>query len=182
MKIQPHDSRLRSNWLRKPFSSLAYQSWLVDSNSLTFRLQKRYADFNVQLIEQKRSKPMIDEVALLNLINIKTAIVRDVILMGNQQPVVYAHSILPYASLRGGWHQLGRLGRSPLGGALFKNPRVKRTPLRFKKLSKNHALYHQSIKHLPQAPTYLWARRSVFSLNCAKILVTEVFLPCLIHE
>ncbi|OYY49405.1 MAG: hypothetical protein B7Y48_06350, partial [Methylophilales bacterium 28-44-11] len=29
------------------------------------------------------------------------------------------------------------------------------------------------------APTFLWARRSVFYLNCVNILVTEVFLPTL---
>jgi chorismate--pyruvate lyase len=182
VKILPHTINLRSSWLRKPFATLAVQHWLVDDASLTARLQNRYADFKVQPIMHKPSKLIQDEVALLKLQRAKTAIVRDVLLMGNQQPVVYAHSILPKVSMRGGWHQLGQLGNKPLGATLFKNPRVQRTPLSYKKLSKNHDLYRQAIQHLSDPPTYLWARRSVFSLNCAKILVTEVFLPTLQHE
>jgi len=33
---------------------------------------------------------------------------------------------------------------------------------------------------MQEKPAYLWARRSVFSLNCASIIVIEVFLPDLI--
>ena len=182
MKIHPHFIRLRSNWLRKPFATLPYQHWLVDDASLTARLQQRYPDFKVRPILHQQHKPFQDEMPLLKCKRAKATIVRDVVLTGNQQPVVYAHSILPQASLRGAWHQLGKLGSKPLGGTLFKNPRVKRTPLSYKKLTKNHVLYQKAVKHLSEPPTYLWARRSVFSLNSAKILVTEVFLPHLCHE
>jgi chorismate--pyruvate lyase len=105
--------------------------------------------------------------------------------MGDNQPVVFAHSVLPRASLKGAWNSLGRLGNQPLGATLFVNPRVKRTPLSYKKLSPNHALYQHATQHLTQKPEvrkppYLWARRSIFSLSCANIMVTEVFLPQLI--
>jgi len=99
------------------------------------------------------------------------------LLYGGQRPVVFAHSILPRKSLRGVWHGLGKLGNKPLGATLFANPRVKRTTLSYKKLSPNHTLYHHAVKYLTTKPASLWARRSVFSLNCATIMVTEVFLP-----
>lgn len=182
MRIHPQNIKLRSNWLTKPFLCLKYRNWLVDEMSLTARLQSRYADFCVQPLSQQRAKPIKDEAALLNLKLSATTNVRDVLLMGNQQPVIYAHSVLPRASIRGDWTNLGKLGNKPLGATLFKNPRVKRTPLRYKKLAKNHALYQKAAKHFASPPTYLWARRSIFSINCAKILVTEVFLPNITHE
>lgn len=179
MKIQPHNIKLRSNWLRKPFSVPACRSWLVDEGSLTARLQSHYSDFHVQTIGQQNAKPIVDEAGVLKRKQSTVANVREVLLMGNQQARVYAHSVLPHSSLRGEWAKLGRLGNKPLGATLFNDPRVQRTPLSYKKLTKHHDLYQKAVAHLPQAPTYLWARRSVFSLKCAKILVTEVFLPTL---
>lgn len=182
MKIDPHNIQLRSNWLRKPFSALAYRSWLVDEGSLTARLQSGYADFHVETIAQQDAKPIVDEAAVLKRKQSTAANVRDVLLMGNQEALVYAHSVLPHGSLRGEWAKLGKLGNQPLGATLFRDPRVKRTPLSYKKLSKHHALYQQAVAHLSHPPTYLWARRSVFSLKCAKILVTEVFLPTIVGQ
>jgi chorismate lyase len=182
VRIHPHYIKLRSNWLRKPFLTLAYQRWLIEKTSLTARLQKSYGEFHVQLTSLKLAKPMHDEATLLRLKPKQTTLVREVLLMGDNQAVVFANSVIPLASLRGPWRGLGRLGNKPLGAALFKNPCVIRTPLSYKKLSRNHVLYQKAVKHLKICPTYLWARRSIFSLNCAKILVTEVFLPDICHE
>jgi chorismate--pyruvate lyase len=49
--------------------------------------------------------------------------------------------------------------------------------LSYKKLAPHQALYQHAIQGFEEKPDYLWARRSVFSLNCATIMVTEVFLP-----
>ncbi len=182
MKIYPHTIKLRSNWLRKPLSTLAYRHWLVDKNSLTARLQRRYSDFCVQPVCQKNAKPIKDEATLLKQKLAATSYVREVLLLGSGRPVVYAHSILPHASLRGAWSTLGRLGNQPLGATLFGNPKVQRTPLSYKKVFRRHDLYRNAVKHLDHQPPYLWARRSIFSLKCAKILVTEVFLPDIQHE
>lgn len=105
------------------------------------------------------------------------ALLREVVLNCDGQPVVFAHSVLPLSSLRGPWHDLGRLGARPLGAALFANPAVVRTPLTYRKLHPGHALYQRAVAVLPQRPPCLWARRSVFTLQTASILVTEVFLP-----
>lgn len=182
MKIQPHNLTLRDSWLRKPFSTAAYRNWLIDKTSLTARLQSRYADFRVQPLFQKNAKPIKDEAALLKLKLSETSHVREVLLLGKEHPVVYAHSVLPRTSLRGEWAKLGRLGNQPLGATLFSNPRVKRTPLTYKKLYRHHDLYHKAVEHLDDRPPYLWARRSIFNLKCAKILVTEVFLPDIQYE
>lgn len=180
MKIRKNTAQSRYRWLSKPLLAHVYQTWLTDDGSLTARLQHRYRRFSVKPLTVKYAKPLEDEAALLHMPIDRTALVREVLLYGNESPVVFAHSILPRASLRGLWRGLGKLGNQPLGATLFSNPKVKRTPLSYKKLSSNHALYQHAVKHLTVKPIYLWARRSVFSLNCANIMVTEVFLPHII--
>ena len=182
MKIQYHRLNNRTSWFRKPYLSGNYQSWLVETDSLTARLQQRYVNFAVKPVTVKYAKPIQDEAVLLCQPIYKTALIREVLLMGNHQPVVFAHSVLPRGSLRGPWNGLGRLGSKPLGATLFANPKVKRTPLSYKKLRPNHALYQQAMQHLTLKPTHLWARRSIFSLNCSNIMVTEVFLPQLLAQ
>lgn len=170
----------RSHWLNKPMMSGQYHHGLIDSHSLTLRLQQHYADFKVIPTLVAYAKPFLDETLPLGISQRKKALIREVQLMGNNQLVVFAHSVLPRQSLRGAWLGLSRLGNKPLGATLFANPQVKRAPLSYKKLSPHHALYQHATKNLADKPLCLWARRSVFSLNCASIMVTEVFLPKLL--
>jgi len=182
VKIQQNRSQSRLRWLKKPMLAKALQPWLIDNGSLTTSLQQRYINFAVKPMAVKYAKPIQDEAALLHLPAHKAALIREVLLMGNNQPVVFAHSVLPRTSLRGAWNGLGRLGNKPLGATLFANPVVKRTPLSYKKLSPHHKLFQHATAHLTIKPTHLWARRSIFSLNCARILVTEIFLPKLFQK
>jgi chorismate lyase len=181
VKIQQNRSHPRQQWLKKPMLSSAYRKWLIDDGSLTARLKERYADFAVQPVLLKNAKSFVDEFTLLGLKANQHALIREVLLMGNNQPVVFAHSVLPRTSLRGAWNGLGRLGNKPLGATLFANPKVKRTPLEYKKLSACSPISMRVAAHMKISPKVLWARRSIFSLNCAKILVTEVFLEQLFH-
>lgn len=171
---------VKTNWLNKPISSGQLKPWLVDHGSLTLSLQQRYSDFKVRPVAMKFAKPSVEEAALLYLSEHKTALIREVLLFGGGQPVIFAHSVLPRTSLRGAWNELGKLGNKPLGAALFANPKVKRAPLSYKKLSPHQVLYQKATQHLNDKPAYLWARRSVFRLNYATILVAEVFLPNLL--
>ena len=180
MKIRKIPSNNRSQWLVKPVLAGAFQSWLIDTGSLTARLQQRYSQFSVKPVAVKYAKPICDEAVLLHLPAYKAALIREVLLFGNNQPVVFAHSVLPRTSLRGAWYVLGKLGNKPLGATLFANPKVKRTPLEYKKLPKHHPISMRVAEHLHTSPKAMWARRSVFQLNCARILVTEVFLPQLL--
>lgn len=185
MKIQQNLVSSRQRWLNKPIQANKLQFWLIDNGSLTARLQQRFSTFAVEPIAVKYAKLAQDEAALLCQPSDQIALIREVLLIGDNQPVVFAHSVLPRASLRGAWNGLGKLGNQPLGATLFANPKVKRTTLSYKKLTPNHALYQHATRHLTQKPEigkppYLWARRSIFSLSCANIMVTEVFLPQLL--
>jgi chorismate lyase len=115
-----------------------YRNWLVDNGSLTYRLQLRCPHFAVRPIKLVNAKPQTDEAQLLSCAKRQQALLREVRLHCGAIPVVFAHSVLPYKSLRGSWQGLGRLGSKPLGGVLFSDPRVTRAPLEFKKLAKCH--------------------------------------------
>jgi len=137
----------------------------------------RCPTFSVARVRQQWARPELDEAMLLGMRAHERALLREVCLNCQGRPVVFAHSVLPRRSLRGEWHGLGRLGARPLGAALFANPSVVRTPLTYRKLMPNHALYQRAAAVLQQRPSCLWARRSVFMLGGAAIMVTEVFLP-----
>lgn len=177
MTIQKKQASRRDRWLQKPLLSGKMRDALQDSASLTLRLRQRYADFRVVPLRVSYAKAFCDEGAILNVPAHHHVLRRDVFLQGNGQTVVFAHSILPRKVLRGRWLGLKHLGAKPLGVALFTNPQVKRTALRYQKLSLQHPLA-KSIKHTTEK-TYqaLWARRSVFSLRGAEMMVTEIFLP-----
>ena len=170
----------RANWLKKPMMSGEYYHWLVDKGSLTARLKHKFSDFLVKPMQLIYAKPFLDEAAPLTISVRKNALIREVMLMGDKQELVFAHSVLPRSSLRGEWVGLSRLGSRPLGATLFANPQVKRTPLTYKKLYPHHVLYQHATSSMNVRHPYLWARRSVFTLNCANIMVTEVFLPQLL--
>ncbi len=158
-------------------ASGAYRHWLVDAGSLTARLQTSCEQFSVSRVGVNWGSPQRDETLLLGMRPHERALLREVTLNCDGRPVVFAHSVLPRRSLRGAWHGLGRLGNKPLGAALFANPAVGRTPLSFRKLLPRNALYQRATAVLDCRPPYLWARRSVFMLKGAAIMVTEVFLP-----
>jgi len=168
---------MRSGWLQKPTNSRAYRPWLIERGSLTRKLQQASKVFAVRPVQFCRCKPLPDEAQQLKLRPWHRAWVREVYLDCNHKPAVFAHSVLPIGSLRGSWQNLGRLGSRSLGSALFSNPLVRRTPLTFRKLSKQHPLYDKAVLQLKSAPPELWARRSVFHLGSSTILVTEIFLP-----
>ena len=184
MKIRPQIRYPRAQWLVKPMHSGAYRTWLIERGSLTKRLQSKTKHFQVRALNVHATLPYLDEARLLGLPAHQHALLREVMLMDDQTPIVFAHSVLPYKSLRGVWQGLSKIGNKPLGAALFADPRVVRTPLQYKKIAKHHVLYRQVAKHLDLLPQAIWARRSIFQLSAAykhhAIMVTEVFLPAVL--
>lgn len=148
---------------------------------MTRRIELRCEQFSVSNIQQRLAKANLDETWEMELNPHAMVMLREVSLLCGSLPLVFAHSVLPLASLYGEWQNLRKLGSQSLGRALFADPRVQRTPLQYKKLSPHHALYIRACHGLPDCPSSLWARRSVFSLNKKNLMVTEVFLPGILH-
>jgi len=170
----------RRGWLAHPFRApRALRSWLSDRGSLTRRLKARHADFRVSPVARGLAPPFLDESEALHLRPKTLAYVRDVLLMGGGHIRVFAHSVLPRTSLRGGWCGITRLGTKPLGEALFSDPRIQRLGLTSRRLDAHDPLYRAAKRHTGLTARHLWARRSVFCLNGHPLLVTEVFLPAI---
>ena len=132
--------------------------WLLDDTSLTAKLKAKYALFKVQLLFEKYLTPNANEIKVLKSGNTPTY-VREVILFGNQKPVVFAHSVIPETKHT---HHLLALGNNPLGEKLFAEKTLVRKTLEFTKNKGG-----------------IWGRRSVFTLGKTRLLVCEFFLNAL---
>lgn len=154
-----------------------YSHWLRDHGSLTKRIQERCANFAVRNVHSGLASIASDESTLLGLASHTRAYTRDVLLLADNKPVVFAHSALAPQHLSGAWSALRTLGNKPLGALLFAHPQVERRPLRYKSLRDTHPLHQSASELLNSLPPRLWARRSLFYLRGSPLLVTEVFLP-----
>jgi chorismate--pyruvate lyase len=155
----------------------ALRPWLHDHGSLTQRIQQRCDFFAVRQMRSGLARVAQDESALLGVAPHRFAYTREVFLYANHQPVVFAHSVCATQSIRGAWRAVAGLGNRPLGALLFAHPLVQRLPLHYQALRASHPLYRQAVTVLNHPPAKLWARRSLFYLHNAPLLVTEVFLP-----
>ena len=170
----------RRHWRSSLLSPrLPYRTWLTRQGSLTARLQARCGRFRVAGVRQWRGPVPADEARRLGRCG-GPALIREVVLRCDGAPAVFAHSVLPGASLTGAWRGLGRMGNRSLGAALFKTPAVRRGRLEYARLDARHTLYARAASLLDAPPRGLWARRSRFRLGGRAILVTEVFLPAVL--
>ncbi len=154
----------------------ALHPWLHDHGSLTQRIQQRCDTFAAHPVRSGLARIAYDEASLLGIAPHQLAYSREVFLLADGKPVVFAHSTTACEHLRGAWKAMNGLGNRSLGSLLFTHPLVIRQPLHFKALRVHHPLY-RSATQMEISPDTLWARRSLFTLQGAPLLVTEVFLP-----
>ena len=130
--------------------------WLDDDQSLTAKLKQKFNDFTVNVLSQTQINPHANENDILNFSG--QSVIREVELLGNQQVMVFARSVIPVTD---DTVDLLAIGSKPLGEILFNNADVHRDQLQ--------------ITHTGS----IWGRRSVFTIGTTKLLVSEFFLECL---
>jgi len=130
--------------------------WLDDNQSLTAKLKQKFNDFAVNVLSQTQINPHANESNVLNFSG--QSVIREVELLGNQQVMVFARSVIPVTD---DTVDLLAIGSKPLGEILFNNADVHRGELQ--------------ITHTGS----IWGRRSVFTIGTTKLLVSEFFLECL---
>lgn len=161
-----------------PLASGRLHGWLTDTGSLTTRIVARCGKFRVQVLSQALQVPHRDEAAVLGLRAGERAWVREVLLLADGVPCVYARSIVSRSDLRSAWPMFAGVGSRSLGAVLFADPRVRRGALVARRIDARDARYHrvQSV-HASVLPVALWARRSAFMRHGAPLIVCEIFLP-----
>lgn len=173
-EYQPGLARWRQHHQLRHCIPAPVRSWLLDEASLTQRLVKAsQGEFEVRLQGQFWALPMASERQALDLSPRSMTLVRETLLVGRQQPWVYARSIIPATSLVGKNRSLRALGNRSLGSWLFQQPGMSRSPFAVALLAPANSPVPSEL----QQQQSLWGRRSVFQVNGAPLLVCEIFLP-----
>ena len=171
-------------WCTKPLREAGKDNlgfWLQDRGSLTARLQSR-GTFAVKLLRQELAKPTRDEAIVLGVKPGQRLWVREVALLCDGKPLVFAHTALPYRPRGPLSRWLSRLGNQSLGALLFAHHGFTRGALSCKRLDPRHALFLPAVRAMnlsDSPPPALWARRSRFVFRQQSVLVTEVFSPAI---
>jgi chorismate--pyruvate lyase len=109
---------------------------------------------------------------MLGLSTRQSALVREVALLCEDKPWVFARSVIPATTLRGPLRQLRHLKNESLGALIFRNPNLGRSPFELAVLPVNSLYIDASLRQNSTA----WARRSRFEVQGKQLLVSEVFL------
>jgi chorismate--pyruvate lyase len=152
--------------------------WLLDPASLTRRiLATCQGKFRVEVLSQGWARPQHNEMRELGMRQGSTGFVREVHLLCDDRPWVFARTVIPRTTLTGPRRCLTRLKSRPLGAVLFADPSMQRGPVEIAQLTPCDKLYPAAILHLPRHPEIIWGRRSLFTLGGKPLLVSEIFLP-----
>ncbi|MFV1997861.1 MAG: chorismate lyase [Acidiferrobacterales bacterium] len=154
--------------------------WLVDRASLTQRIIGACdGQFRVQVLSQHWIRPMSNEVQALGMRMSGRALVRQVQLLCNDIPWVYARTVIPPRTLTGHQRRLAHLESRSLGAMLFADPSMRRGELQLARLTGRDKLHAIVVRQLGQSPAVMWGRRSIFTLARKPLLVSEIFLPAI---
>jgi len=152
-----------------------WRDWLLDKGSLTQRLiDASNNSLTVQILNQRIDTPRFTEQQALKLSPRRLTLIREVVLLANSTPWVYARSIIPLTTLTGRLRKLRHLDNQPLGALLFRDPTMTRGPVEVACHTNINAKLPTALGDIQKS---LWGRRSVFRLDAKPLLVSEIFLP-----
>jgi len=157
-------------------------SWMRYSGSMTQRLRETADNVRVKVLQHQWQTVDEDNADYLNIPPHSKAIVREVVIYGDDQPWLYAISIFPEAVVALTDDQLVDLGEKPLGEILFSRSDIQRGDIQFSELSDQQTKDVCKKSGLPVSKKRLWARRSYFELQGQKLSVLEVFLPAFVEK
>ena len=122
---------------------------------------------------------MSNEAKALRMRRSGHALVRQVLLLCNGVPWVYARTVIPRRTLTGRQRRLAHLKTRSLGAMLFADRSMRRGELQLARLNTRDKLYAIVVQHVKKPSAVMWGRRSVFTLSKKPLLVSEIFLPAI---
>ena len=135
-------------------------SWLNESGSITSRI-KSFSNFRLKLLRDGPGEVNAAEDDLI-IKNYKENNIREVVLFSDEEPFIYAKSILPLETIRLGLDALGNLKENPLGDILFSNPEIKKKYMLFAKFESNKRIFY--------------GRKGIYTVKGYPFSVCEIFL------
>lgn len=171
----------KPNWFRdrsgiKSSIPAEVSSWIYETSSLTQRLKKNCGiNFRVKILNQQWIKPWPEEARILHLGMNRYALVREVQLFCNRQPLIIARTVISPDTLKGAQRRLSSLGTRPLGEVIFTYPGLKRHRLDIVQI--NPVDWRQELGETLDIQQVVWGRRTVYGIASRKLLVCEFFLP-----
>jgi len=151
---------------------------LTHTDSLTAKIKSRCRQFEVKVLFEGRTMLTPLESRLLGVRGPWRA--REVLLLADGHPVVWARTAVAIQALQGPWYFLRGLGSKPLGARLFSDPRIVRSQFVFV----GHYRLSQRAKvssNLDFMPGPYPARIARLTRQTEPALLTEVLLPHLIN-
>jgi len=146
---------------------------IQDPASITKRFKSLCQHFRVELLFHDWGEAWEDEIEVLG--TREKVLVREVVLYCDDEPVIYARTVMQEGTI-GSEPRLLTLGKTSLGEVLFNHPDMKRSPFTFANLNKTHRLFADIQHSTNKISETLIARRSVFYLSGNGLLLSEVFL------
>jgi len=159
--------------------------WLSAPGSLSQRLRDTGQRFEVRLLSQGTRAALPGEAASVGARRVHA---REVLLLVDDQPLVYARSVTAAINVTSAWRSLRALGSRPLAELLFSQRWVHRSPLQALRMAPHSVWLRHLQKHCaPHAPTLasrrvIWARYSVFIKGGRSLRVLEAFAPEIVRR
>lgn len=148
---------LRWHAASDPQPAASLSTWLFEKGSMTARLEKYYKRIAVHCIRENfvSSAEVAPEICYLP--RESRYWLREIILKGDDIPLLAARTVIPESTLAGPNRQLQQLGSQPLGHTLF-------------------TMAPQRDLHQLGTVATLWGRRTRWQLTDKPLLLTELFL------
>ena len=100
--------------------------------------------------------------------NIGEIKIREVLLLSDNNPCVFARSLIPISTIKKGLSKLGELGTKPLGDILFEKDIFKKKDTLYAKFKWFSSLINEK--------SIFWGRKTKYNVKNKPFYVIEVFL------
>ena len=157
------------------------QSWIYESDSLTQRLRNYYGSgVGVKVLLQCWRTPYLTEHRLLNIPSHEHLLTREVLLHIKGKPLILARTVIPRDTVKTAKSNLSKLGSRPLGEIIFSYPKLERMAMDVTLIQLPN--WKTSLLDQVAISESIWGRRTVYSIANKQMLVSEFFLPEVLHE
>ena len=160
MKLEQISSWDLYDNIKNKLNSSIIKSWLLEEGPITKRIKSSY-EFKLKLIQDEITQVIDADKKFLNT-NSNEIRVREVVLLGDEKPLVYAQTLIPNSTINKGLAELGKIGNKPLGDILFEKDIF----------TKKDIVYAQFIFD----NNSFWGRKIKYTVKNQPFSVMEVFL------